>query len=40
MEIDIKRLKVNIMCNIKKHQPYLDLAYEELQILNFVQSDE
>ena len=28
------------MCNIKKHEPYLDINYEELQNFNFVQSDE
>ena len=28
------------MCNIKKHEPYLDIDYEELQNFNFVQSDE
>ena len=27
------------MCNIKKHEPYLDIDYEELQNFNFVQSD-
>ena len=26
--------------NIKKHEPYLDINYEELQNFNFVQSDE
>ena len=28
------------MCNIKKHEPYLDIDYEELQNFNFVQTDE
>ena len=27
-------------CNLKKREPYLDIDYEELQIFNFVQSDE
>ena len=30
----------DILCNIKKHEPYLDIDYEELQNVNFVQSDE
>ena len=30
----------DILCNIKKHEPYLDINYEELQNFNFVQSDE
>ena len=28
------------MCNIKKHEPYLDKDYEELQNFDFFQSDE
>ena len=28
------------MCDVKKHEPYLDIDYEELQNYNFVQSDE
>ena len=28
------------MCNIKKHEPYLDINYEKLQNFNFAQSDE
>ena len=35
-----KEVEGNILCNIKKHEPYLDIDYEELQIVNFVQSDE
>ena len=38
MKIDIKRLKVTY-CDITKHEPYLDIDYEELQNFNFVQSD-
>ena len=30
----------DILCNIKKHESYLDINYEELQNFNFVQSDE
>ena len=40
MKIDIKRLKGDILCNIKKHEPYLNIDYGELQNFNFVQSDE
>ena len=39
MKID-KEIEDNILCNIKKHEPYLDINYEELQNFNFVQSDE
>ena len=35
-----KEVEGNILCNIKKHEPYLDIDYEELQNFNFVQSDE
>ena len=28
------------MCKIKKHEPYLDKDYEELQNFDFFQSDE
>ena len=35
-----KEVEVDILCNIKKHGPYLDIDYEELQNFNFVQSDE
>ena len=30
----------DIFRNLKKREPYLDIDYEELQIFNFVQSDE
>ena len=30
----------DILCNIKKHEPYLDINYKELQNFNFVESDE
>ena len=33
-------MKVYIFCNIKKHESYLDIDYEQLQNFNFVQSDE
>ena len=33
-----KEVEDNILCNIKKHEPYLDIDYEELQNFNFVQS--
>ena len=29
----------DILCNIKKHEPYLDIHYEELENFNFVPSD-
>ena len=29
----------DILCNIKKHEPYLDIDYEELENFNFVPSD-
>ena len=35
-----KEVEGDILCNIKKHEPYLDINYEELQNFNFVQSDE
>ena len=35
-----KEVEGDILCNIKKHEPYLDIDYEELQNFNFVQSDE
>ena len=35
-----KEVEDDILCNIKKHEPYLDINYEELQNFNFVQSDE
>ena len=35
-----KKVEGNILCNIKKHGPYLDIDYEELQNFNFVESDD
>ena len=35
-----KEVEGDILCNIKKHEPYLDINYEELQNFTFVQSDE
>ena len=35
-----KKVEGNILCNIKKHGPYLDIDYEELQNFNFVESAE
>ena len=35
-----KEVEVEILCNIKKYEPYLDRDYEELQNFDFVQSDE
>ena len=35
-----KEIEGNILCNIKKHEPYLDIDYEELQNFNFAQSEE
>ena len=30
-----KEVEGNILCNIKKHEPYLDINYEEMQNFNF-----
>ena len=35
-----KEVESDILCNIKKHEPYMDIDYEELQIFDFIQSDE
>ena len=35
-----KEAEGDILCNIKKQEPYLDINYEELQNFNFAQSDE
>ena len=35
-----KEVEVDIFCDIKKHEPYLDINYEEFQNFKFVQSDE
>ena len=35
-----KEVEGDILCNIKKQEPYLDINYEELQNFNFAQSDE
>ena len=35
-----KEIEGNILCNIKKHEPYLDIDYDELQNFNFAQSEE
>ena len=35
-----KEVEGDILCNIKRHEPYLDIDYEELQNFNFVQSAE
>ena len=34
-----KEVESDTLCNIKKHEPYLDIDYQELQNFNFVQSD-
>ena len=31
-----KEVEGDILCNIKKYEPYLDINYEELQDFNFV----
>ena len=36
----LKEIEVDILCNIKKHEPCLDIYYKELQNIKFVQSDE
>ena len=35
-----KEVEGDILCNIKKREPYLDINYEELHNFNFVQPDE
>ena len=35
-----KEVEGDMLCSIKKHEPYLDIDYEELQNFNFVQLDE
>ena len=35
-----KEIGGDILCDIKKHEPYLGIEYKELQNFNFVQSDE
>ena len=35
-----KEVEDDILCNISKHEPYLDIDYEELQNINIVDSDE
>ena len=35
-----EKIEGDILCNIKKHEPYLGIGYEELQNFDFVQSDE
>ena len=35
-----KAVEGDILCDIKKHEPYLDINFEELQNFNFVQSNE
>ena len=34
-----KDIEDDILCNITKHEPYLDKDYEELENFNFVHSD-
>ena len=34
-----REVEGDILCNIKKHEPYLDIDYEELQNFSFVQSE-
>ena len=35
-----KEVEGDILCNIKKHEPYLNIDYEELQNFDFAQSDQ
>ena len=35
-----KEVEGDILCNIKKHEPHLDIDYEELQNFDFVHSEE
>ena len=38
-EDSYEEVEGDILCNVKKHEPYLDIDYDELQNPNFVQSD-
>ena len=35
-----KEVEDDIMCNLAKHEPYLDIDYEKLENFSFVNSDE
>ena len=35
-----KKVEGDNLCNIKQHESYLDIDYEELQNFDFAQSDE
>ena len=35
-----RETECDILCNTKKHEPYLEIDYEELENVNFVQWDE
>ena len=37
---DDKEVEDDILCNIKKYEPYLDINYKELQNFNIIESDE
>lgn len=39
-EVRYKEVEGDVLCNIKKRKSYWDIDYEELQNLNFFQSDE
>ena len=37
---DGKEVEDDILCNIKKYEPYLDINYKELQNFNIIESDD
>ena len=37
---DDKEVEDDILCNIKKYEPYLDINYKELQNFNIIESDD
>ena len=39
-EEKFKEVESDILCNLKKHEPYMDIDYEELSNYNMIESDE
>ena len=40
MKIDTKEVEDDILCNITKHELYINIDYDELENFGFVHSDE
>ena len=40
MKIDTKEVEDDILCNITKHELYINIDYDELENFDFVHSDE